>query len=54
MEEIGKNKDRKKFGNITETMERVCFVISVAGLDRHNMGRDGGDCDYDYDCNSST
>lgn len=37
-------------------MERICFVISVAGLDKPNMGRDGGggDCDCDCDCNSNT
>jgi hypothetical protein len=39
------------FSNITQTMERVCFVISVAGLDRPDMGMDGGDGD---DCNSNT
>jgi hypothetical protein len=42
------------FSNISQTMERICFVISVAGRDKPNMGRDGGGGGGGGDCNSNT
>jgi hypothetical protein len=40
---------KKKFEKTSETMEELCFVISLTGLSRPNVGKD----DYDYYANDN-
>jgi hypothetical protein len=40
---ISINQKEKKYGKISQTLEGLCFVISVSDHSRPNAGKDGND-----------